>query len=123
MMFESGSDAADASVESLLARDSKEYETADGPMCIAQVETAGKVLVNRLGELRDALQAQHDRNGHVLSALMVTDILEKHTSLLLAGDVAAAERAFGQQAEDNVLELPGVMSRKKQVAPQLLGAF
>jgi manganese-dependent inorganic pyrophosphatase len=122
-MFESGSDAADASVESLLARDSKEYETADGPMCIAQVETAGKILVNRLDELREALQAQHDRNGHVLSALMVTDILEKHTSLLLAGDVAAAERAFGRQAEDNVLELPGVMSRKKQVAPQLLGAF
>jgi manganese-dependent inorganic pyrophosphatase len=122
-MFESGSDAADAPVESLLGRDSKEYETADGPMCIAQVETAGKVLVDRLGELREALQAQHDKNGHVLSALMVTDILEKHTSLLVAGDVAAAERAFGTSAEDGVLELPGVMSRKKQVAPQLLGAF
>jgi manganese-dependent inorganic pyrophosphatase len=122
-MFESGSDAADASTDALLSRDSKEYETADGPMCIAQVETAGKVLAGRLGELREALQTQHDRNGHVLSALMVTDILEKHTSLLLAGDVAAAERAFGQQARDNILELPGVMSRKKQVAPQLLGAF
>jgi manganese-dependent inorganic pyrophosphatase len=122
-MFESGSDAADASVESLLARDSKEYETADGPMCIAQVETAGKILSDRLGELREALQAQHDKNGHVLSALMVTDILEKHTSLLVAGDVGAAERAFGLPATDGVLELPGVMSRKKQVAPQLLGAF
>lgn len=122
-MFESGSDAADASVDSLLARDLKEYETADGPMCIAQVETAGKVLSDRLGELREALQAQHDKNGHVLSALMVTDILEKHTSLLVAGDVGAAERAFGAQATDGVLELPGVMSRKKQVAPQLLGAF
>jgi manganese-dependent inorganic pyrophosphatase len=122
-MFESGSDAADAPVEALLGRDSKEYETADGPMCIAQVETAGKILVNRLGELREALQVQHDKNGHVLSALMVTDILEKHTSLLVAGDVGAAERAFGRQADDGVLELPGVMSRKKQVAPQLLGAF
>jgi manganese-dependent inorganic pyrophosphatase len=122
-MFESGSDAADAPAEALLGRDSKEYETADGPMCIAQVETAGKILVNRLGELRDALRVQHDKNGHVLSALMVTDILEKHTSLLVAGDVSAAERAFGTPAEDGVLELPGVMSRKKQVAPQLLGAF
>jgi manganese-dependent inorganic pyrophosphatase len=122
-MFESGSDAADASVESLLGRDSKEYETAEGPMCIAQVETAGKVLADRLGELRDALQVQHDKNGHVLSALMVTDILEKHTQLLVAGDVAAAERAFGTQAEDGILDLPGVMSRKKQVAPPLLGAF
>jgi manganese-dependent inorganic pyrophosphatase len=122
-MFERGSDAADASVESLLARDSKEYETAEGPMCIAQVETAGKVLADRLGELREALQAQHDRNGHVLSALMVTDILEKHTQLLVAGDIAAAERAFNQQARDGILDLPGVMSRKKQVAPPLLGAF
>jgi manganese-dependent inorganic pyrophosphatase len=122
-MFESGSDAADASVDALLARDSKEYETAEGPMCIAQVETAGKVLAGRLGELREALQAQHDRNGHVLSALMVTDILEKHTQLLVAGDIAAAERAFGKEARDGILDLPGVMSRKKQVAPQLLGAF
>jgi manganese-dependent inorganic pyrophosphatase len=122
-MFESGSDAADASAESLLGRDSKEYETSEGPMCIAQVETAGKVLVDRLGELREALQAQHDKNGHVLSALMVTDILEKHTQLLIAGDVATAERAFGTSAEDGILDLPGVMSRKKQVAPPLLGAF
>lgn len=122
-MFESGSDAADASAESLLGRDSKEYETSEGPMCIAQVETAGKVLTDRLGELRDALQAQHDKNGHVLSALMVTDILEKHTQLLVAGDIAAAEKAFGTSANDGILDLPGVMSRKKQVAPPLLGAF
>jgi manganese-dependent inorganic pyrophosphatase len=122
-MFERGSDAADASVESLLHRDSKEYETADGPMSIAQVETAGKILADRLDELREALQAQHDRNGHVLSALMVTDILEKHTQLLVAGDVSAAERAFGVAAKDGILDLPGVMSRKKQVAPPLLGAF
>jgi manganese-dependent inorganic pyrophosphatase len=122
-MFESGSDAADASVDSLLGRDSKEYETAEGPMSIAQIETAGTILVDRLGELRQALQAQHDRNGHVLSALMITDILEKHTQLLLAGDIAAAERAFGKDAKDGIIDLPGVMSRKKQVAPPLLGAF
>jgi manganese-dependent inorganic pyrophosphatase len=122
-MFESGSDAADASVESLLGRDSKEYETAEGPLSIAQIETAGTILVDRLGELRQALQAQHDRNGHVLSALMITDILEKHTQLLLAGDIAAAERAFGKDAKDGIIDLPGVMSRKKQVAPLLLGAF
>jgi manganese-dependent inorganic pyrophosphatase len=59
----------------------------------------------------------------VLSALMITDILEKHTQLLLAGDIAAAERAFGKDAKDGIIDLPGVMSRKKQVAPPLLGAF
>jgi manganese-dependent inorganic pyrophosphatase len=122
-MFESGSDAADATIEQLLTRDNKEYETGEGLVSIAQVETAGKVLAARIGELRDALRAQHDRNGHVLSALMVTDILAKHTQLLVAGDVAAAERAFGVSSDDGILDLPGVMSRKKQVAPPLLGAF
>jgi manganese-dependent inorganic pyrophosphatase len=54
---------------------------------------------------------------------MVTDIVEKGTELLVAGDTAAVERAFGVAAEGDVLDLPGVMSRKKQVAPRLLSAF
>jgi manganese-dependent inorganic pyrophosphatase len=53
---------------------------------------------------------------------MVTDILAKGTQLLVAGDVALAERALGADAVDGVIDLPGVMSRKKQVAPRLLGA-
>jgi manganese-dependent inorganic pyrophosphatase len=122
-MFESGSDASDAPIEELLNRDHKEYETGEGLVSISQVETAGKVLSDRIGELLKGLRTQHERNDHLLSALMVTDILEKHTQLLVAGDVAAAERAFNTQAQDGILELPGVMSRKKQVAPPLLGAF
>ena len=57
---------------------------------------------------------------------MVTDILEHSTELLVCGDVAAARRAFGDDdgdASDGVISLPGVMSRKKQVAPKLLGAL
>jgi manganese-dependent inorganic pyrophosphatase len=122
-MFESGSDARDAPIEELLNRDHKEYDTGEGLVSISQIEIAGKVLGDRMGELLDGLRSQQQRNAHVLSALMVTDILEKHTQLLVAGDVAAAERAFSMQAQDGILELPGVMSRKKQVAPPLLGAF
>ena len=36
--------------------------------------------------------------------------------------VEAVERAFGEQASDGAIELPGVMSRKKQVAPKIMGA-
>lgn len=122
-MFERGSDVAEATVEALLSRDRKEYEVADGLVSIAQVETAGGVLADRTGELLEALRLQHGRNGHVLSALMVTDILARHTQLLVAGEVAVAERAFGVRGSGGIIELPGVMSRKKQVAPPLLGAF
>ena len=54
---------------------------------------------------------------------MVTDILSKGTDLLVAGDRGLVERAFGQPAENGALELPGVMSRKKQVAPKLMAAL
>jgi manganese-dependent inorganic pyrophosphatase len=53
---------------------------------------------------------------------MITDILSKGTDLLVAGDRATVERAFDLRADNGVLELPGVMSRKKQVAPKLLAA-
>lgn len=122
-MFESGSDVADASAEDLVSRDQKEYEVGPGSMTIAQVETAGKVLADRMDELLETLRSQQERNGHVLSAVMVTDILSKDTDLLVAGDTAAAERAFGAEAKTGIVHLPGVMSRKKQVAPPLLGAF
>ncbi|HEU4973945.1 MAG TPA: putative manganese-dependent inorganic diphosphatase [Baekduia sp.] len=122
-MFESGSDVADATAEELVSRDLKEYEVGPGSMTIAQVETAGKVLADRLDELLETLRAQQRRDGHVLSAVMVTDILEKDTDLLVAGDMAAVERAFGAEAKSGLIHLPGVMSRKKQVAPPLLGAF
>ena len=53
---------------------------------------------------------------------MLTDILAKGTDLLVAGDGPTVERAFGRSLEDGVLDLPDVMSRKKQVAPKLMAA-
>jgi manganese-dependent inorganic pyrophosphatase len=56
-------------------------------------------------------------------ALMVTDIMSKGTQLYAAGDRGALERAFGNRGDDGVVDLPGVMSRKKQLAPRLLTAL
>ena len=64
-----------------------------------------------------------ERGDYMLYALMVTDIVDKSTELLVAGDPTPVERAFGVTARRNVLDLPGVMSRKKQVAPRLLAAL
>ena len=50
--------------------------------------------------------------------------LESQLSELYAsGDRGALERAFGKAANGGAISLPGVMSRKKQVAPPLLAAF
>jgi manganese-dependent inorganic pyrophosphatase len=121
-MFESGSDVADERAEALIARDLKEYEVGQVTLSIAQVETVGQALAHRTAELLEALRTAHERSAHALSALMVTDILDRGTQLLVAGDTGIVERAFGHVVDGGTVPLPGVMSRKKQVAPVLLGA-
>ncbi len=122
-MFEAGSDVSGLSADDLLARDLKAYELASGQtICIGQVETVGEVLLTRVEELRDAAVARAAHDGHRLVALMVTDVSVGGTHLVVAGDAALAERAFGAPAVDGVIALPGVMSRKKQVAPPLMKA-
>ena len=80
------------------------------------------VLLARKDELLAAMRTEEQRQGYPFFALMVTDILSKGTDLLVSGNQSAVERALGQTATDGVIELPGVISRKKQLAPQLLAA-
>jgi manganese-dependent inorganic pyrophosphatase len=122
-MFQATSDVSGLPAKAIVGRDAKEYQAgAQQTLTVAQIETVGRTLRDRTAELLDELEAQRAARGHVLSALMVTDILSKGTDLLVAGDRASVERAFGGSLPDGVLELPGVMSRKKQVVPKLLAA-
>src|SRR3954447_17575 len=123
-MFESTSDVSELSAEQIVARDLKEYDLGGGrAMSIAQIETVGKALAERRDELLDALKRQRDEHDYALSSLMVTDIMDKCTNLLTAGDTGPVERAFGEEPDGGGIDLPGVMSRKKQVAPKLLAAM
>jgi manganese-dependent inorganic pyrophosphatase len=123
-MFEATSDVSEVSAAEIVARDIKHYQVRGGQsICIAQVEVVGDALRARHGELLEALRRERESKGLHLYALMVTDVLSKSTSLLVAGDTMGAARAFGMDAQDGELELPGVMSRKKQVAPRLLATL
>ena len=123
-MFEATSDVSDLEAHEIVARDAKEYEGASGDVfTIAQVETVGTKLQARKPELLQALEAERERHGYAISALMLTDIVAKSTELLIAGPTPAVERAFGVEMADGAVPLPGVMSRKKQVAPKLLAAL
>jgi manganese-dependent inorganic pyrophosphatase len=122
-MFEETSNVSELPADEILGRDAKEYEVAGGQMiCIAQVEVVGKSLLERKDELLEALGSERERKGYSVFALMVTDILTKGTELLASGDRATIERAFEEPSADGLVNLPGIMSRKKQVAPKLLSA-
>ena len=123
-MFDATSDVSNLSAAEIISRDAKEYVLASGEsISIAQIETVGTKVLERRAELSDAILEVRERNGYAVAALMITDILERGTYLLASGDEAAIERAFGTRDGDGVIALPGVMSRKKQVAPALMGAL
>lgn len=123
-MFEAGSDVAGTPASELVRRDAKRYQgRGGGQFVIAQIEIVGGKLLDRRAELMAAIADERANQGLEVYALMVTDILEKGTELLVDGEVGAVARAFGAQPADGSLPLPGVMSRKKQVAPTLLSAL
>jgi manganese-dependent inorganic pyrophosphatase len=123
-MFEATADVSEVSAEEIVTRDAKRYQVSGGQeICIAQIEVVGKALLERKDELLRAMR--HEREGKELQlyALMVTDVLSKGTDMLVAGDTSAVARSFGASATDSLIELPGVMSRKKEVAPKLMSGF
>ena len=122
-MFASTSDVSEMPAAEIVSRDAKEYTLASGEtISIAQIETVGSGVLERHDELAKAIAEVRERNGYALAALMVTDILSKGTVLITSGDDSAIVRAFGEGDDDGLISMPGVMSRKKQVAPVLLGA-
>jgi manganese-dependent inorganic pyrophosphatase len=123
-MFESTSDVSVLDAEAIVSRDAKEYAVGEGhSIVIAQIETVGDAVLERRDELLEELAGLREARGLTLYALMVTDIMAKGTKMLVAGDHGVLERAFGQPLVDGTMDLPGVMSRKKQVAPKLMAAL
>ncbi|QIN82313.1 putative manganese-dependent inorganic diphosphatase [Rubrobacter tropicus] len=120
-MFEASSDVSDLAAEEIVNRDAKEYGTSSGDkVSVSQIETVGTGLLERKDDLLEALEGLRAQNNYVFSALMVTDITEGGTQLLCVGNCTPVEKAFDARAREGAIDLPGVMSRKKQVAPALL---
>jgi manganese-dependent inorganic pyrophosphatase len=120
-MFESTADVSDLTADEIVSQDAKRYQVrGDQEICIAQIEVVGDGLLERKDELLEALRREREDKDLALYALMITDVVAKGTEMLVAGDVTAVARSFGAEATDSMINLPGVMSRKKQVAPRLM---
>ncbi|MGH2916634.1 MAG: putative manganese-dependent inorganic diphosphatase [Solirubrobacteraceae bacterium] len=123
-MFEATSDVSGLSAEQIVSGDAKRYQLRSGQeICIAQVEVVGDALLERREELMSTLDRERAEHELAVYALMITDVVAKGTEMLVAGDAAAVGRSFGIEPTDGSVSLPGVMSRKKEVAPRLMTAL
>ncbi len=124
-MFAARSDISARTAAELVGNDYKPYEFGGKSVGVAQVDVMSLDAVRgRYDELRAELAAAKTRQGLDVSILMMTDIIGEATDLLCDPESRPiVERAFGVQASDGYLHLPGVVSRKKQLIPPLSAAL
>lgn len=124
-MLKAGTNLASKSDDTLISQDAKSFDMNGTQVRVDQINTVDlDEVFNREDGLRAAIEKQNKENGYDLFLLMVTNILNSDTRLLVVGEPkSVVEQAFGKKLEDDRMELPGVVSRKKQIVPPLEAAF
>ncbi|MDZ7711581.1 MAG: manganese-dependent inorganic pyrophosphatase [Roseovarius sp.] len=121
-MFAAKSDVSAFSDAELLRMDSKEYEVGGKTFRVSVLETtAPATVLDRKASLMTAMTTVAAEDGVDQVLLFVVDILNEEATLLVPNDLvkALAEKSFGASVAGDTVVLPGIMSRKKQIIPNL----
>ena len=119
-VFASGSILVTREPADAITADCKEYEEEAERFSVAQIEELGFTeFLNRKAEIQNALGAYRAKNGYLFSALMVTDVVQNNSLLLLSLDDRFEPEVTYPEFDDDVFEMRGVVSRKKQLIPFL----
>ncbi len=121
-MFAAKSDISHFSDAELLRLDSKIFEVGGKKLRVSVLETtAPQVVMDRKASLMASMEAVASEDGVDEVLLFVVDILSEASTLLLPNDAvkAIAEKSFGAAATGDTVRLEGVVSRKKQIIPNL----
>lgn len=125
-MLKAGTNLGAKSDADIVDGDAKTFELGGKKVRIGQVNTVDlDDVFARQADLESQMQSLMNDNGYDLFLLIATNILNSDSELLVIGDPAEkVETAFGKKLnEKNRMNLPGVVSRKKQVVPPLTDAF
>lgn len=121
-MFEAKSDISAFSDAELLRMDSKNYAVGHTKFRVSVLETtAPKVVLDRKDSLMESMRDVANQDGIDQVLLFVIDILRQEATFLIPNDLvkAVAQNSFGVDVSGDTVVLPGIMSRKKQIIPNL----
>lgn len=120
--FAAGSLLREATPARAIEGDRKVFEENGWRISISQIEEMGlDEFWKKQTELHGALVALCSAHSLHFACLMVTDITAHHSVLLVAGDtrVETAIDVDYHKRSDQIYDMPGVVSRKKQLFPYL----
>jgi len=124
-MFKVKSAVEGTPVRELVLRDYKDFNMNGNGVGCGQLELVDLSIVDGIkADLEKDIQALKKEKGHHTVLLMLTDIMKEGTELLIASDDASVvEKTFGVAPVDGKIWLSGIMSRKKQIIPDLEKTF
>ncbi len=121
-MFAAKSDLSSMSINQILLTDHKDFEFSGKKYKLAVLETTDPVqALSKINELKAEMIKIKQENDLEGVFFFVIDILNQEAKLIVNTDQekAIAEKAFGIAWEGDYLTLPGIVSRKKQIAPSI----
>ncbi|KEJ88825.1 manganese-dependent inorganic pyrophosphatase [Sulfitobacter donghicola] len=121
-MFAAKSDVSSFSEAELLRMDSKEFEVDGKQLRVSVLETTSPAAVlDRKDALMAAMPGVATEDGADQVLLFVVDILNEEATMLVPNELTKtiAEKSFGAAVSGDTVVLPGIMSRKKQIIPNL----
>lgn len=123
-LLQAGAGLSSRTPEEIVNADFKLYEAGGLSFGVCQAEvTSLNELAEYQSALMDALVALRNSKGLDFVLLMVTDVVRKTSRLLLTDRLPQLDQLPFQQLEDGTLRAQGVVSRKKQLLPAILGAL
>ena len=109
--------------EQMVGNDIKQFEVGASKLLIGQYETVDKSrALDMIPEIREAMRAYQADKGADGIVLCLTDIMEEGSQVLFEGETAVAQKGLGIEDVPEGVWMPGVLSRKKQVAAPILAA-
>jgi manganese-dependent inorganic pyrophosphatase len=124
-MFRVKSAVEGTPIRDLVMRDFKDFNMNGNKVGIGQLEVIDlKVFDDIKAELEaDIIKLKAEGERHSV-LLLLTDIMQEGSELLVVSDNAElTEQAYGKATTNDKVWLDGVLSRKKQIVPQLQEVF
>ncbi|MBA1434755.1 manganese-dependent inorganic pyrophosphatase [Bombilactobacillus bombi] len=126
-MLKAGTNIAAKTAADLIDADAKSFDMGGNNVRIAQVNVVDlPEALTRQEEFEEAMEQSNQTNGYDLFLLAITNVLDSDTTMITVGKkelLPKVSTAFKQEIKDGRLDLPGVVSRKKQIVPPLQKQF
>ena len=121
-MFKAGSDLRSKSAEDIFFQDFKKFNVGEVSFGAGQINSMSDEDFPEIVEKLRPFMEKELSELHVDSLyFLLTSILSESSEVICVGKDAVknAEEAFGRSAENGIISLPGVVSRKKQFIPPM----